>query len=166
MPSWRGVTRASAFPRPGPCRSGTTGRRRPADASGASSTAVHAATVAAVGRSAGVEAATAVAATTVEAPTATAAMETSSSAATSSVTAVLGKSGDGCANENEGSDTCQKSLQQGGFRHNRSLHRTAVLCPGGQPASANPTFNWTHIPSRKYAPLSRKSGSRHCLKTD
>jgi hypothetical protein len=70
-------------------------------------------------------------------------------AAATSVTAMLGKSGHGRANENEGSDTCEKSLQQGGFGHISSLHRTADGCPGGQTASANPTFYWTHIPSRK-----------------
>ncbi len=61
------------------------------------------------------EAAAAIA-TTVEAAAATTAVEPSSSSS-SSVTAMLGKSGQGCTNENEGSDTCEKRLQQGGFRH-------------------------------------------------
>ena len=58
------------------------------------------------------EAATAIA-TTVESTTASTAMETASSS--TSVTAMLGESGHGRANENEGSDTCERSLQQGGF---------------------------------------------------
>src|ERR1035441_1086618 len=77
--------------------------------------------------------------------TTTATVETS----TSTVAAMLGKRGYGCADEGDRSDTYKKSFQQGGFPHFRSLHPTAVGCPGGQPASINPTAIWTLIPSRK-----------------
>jgi hypothetical protein len=81
--------------------------------------------------------------------TTTATVETSTSTAATTVAAMLGKSGYRCTDEGDRSDTYKKSFQQGGFPHFRSLHPTAVGCPGGQPASINPTAIWTLIPSRK-----------------
>jgi hypothetical protein len=75
-----------------------------------------------------VKAATAVAATTMEATTA--AMETTAATSSATVAAVLGERGDGRADEDKRSDTCKKSLQQGGFRHINSLHRNGRWLPG------------------------------------
>jgi hypothetical protein len=97
------------------------------------------------------ESTAAIAAAAVESTT-TATVETSTATATTTTTtvaAMLGKRGYGCADEGDRSDTYKKSFQQGGFPHFRSLHPTAVGCPGGQPASINPTPIWTLIPSRK-----------------
>jgi hypothetical protein len=74
---------------------------------------------------AAVEAAT----TTVE-PASTATTVETTAASASVTAAVLGKGGHGGANECERSETCEKSLQQGGFPHVKNLHRTAVPLPG------------------------------------
>jgi hypothetical protein len=51
-----------------------------------------------------------------EAPTA-AAVETSAATAATMTTAMLGERRNSQANEREGSETCEKSLEQGGFPH-------------------------------------------------
>jgi hypothetical protein len=103
------------------------------------------------------EATAAIATAAVESAT-TATVETATTtAATTTVAAMLGKSGYGCTDEGDRSDSYKKSFQQGGFPHFRSLHPTAVGCPGGQPASTNPTPILTLIPSRK---LPRRARSK------
>jgi hypothetical protein len=56
-------------------------------------------------------------------------METS----TSAVTAALGKSGRGCANNDERNNPCEKSSEQGGILHFSSLHLTAAAAQAGKP---------------------------------
>jgi hypothetical protein len=63
-----------------------------------------------------VETAASTIAAAMEAPTATA-VETSAATAATMTTAMLGERRDGQANEREGSETCEKSLEQGGFPH-------------------------------------------------
>jgi hypothetical protein len=86
-------------------------------------------------------AATTVEATTtaaVEAATTTASVEPTAAASATVTAAVLGKGGHGGANECERSETCEKSLQQGGFPHINNLYRPAVLLPReGKPPFTN-----------------------------
>jgi hypothetical protein len=72
----------------------------------------------------------------VEAATAGTTMKTSASTsvsttATMSTTAVLGKRRSRQANQCEGSDTCEKSVPQGGLPHVSVLHPTMGRLPGG-----------------------------------
>ena len=108
---------------------------------------------------------TAVAATTVEAatttvePTSTTTAVEPTAASASVTAAVLGKGGHGRANKYERSDTCEKSLQQGGLPHFNNLYRTAVLLPReGKPPLTNRTSNWSLVPSRKLPNGERNQG--------
>jgi hypothetical protein len=61
-------------------------------------------------------------------------------AATSTTVAaapMLGESWCSHTNQADGSDSCKKSVQQGGFPHIDTLHLTTVSCPGGQTAFTN-----------------------------
>jgi hypothetical protein len=67
-----------------------------------------------------------------ESATATAAaVETSASS--TAVAAPLGESGRGCANDDERSNPCKKSFEQGGIPHFNSLHLTAASAQAGKP---------------------------------
>jgi len=99
----------------------------------------------------------AAATTTVEAA-ATTAVGASSTAATVTA-AMLGKSGDGRANECKRSDTCKKILEQGGFPHICTPPpKRRLTGPGGHTASDNFTSNWNPIPDWKLHRLDKKSG--------
>lgn len=76
--------------------------------------------------------------TSVEAATAGTTMKTSASTsvsttATVSATPVLGKRRSRQANQCEGSDTCEKSVQQGGLPHVSVLHPNHGSAAGRQP---------------------------------
>lgn len=76
--------------------------------------------------------ASAVEPTSTVAPTAVEAASTATVGASASApmtAAMLGNCGDGQANEDERSETCKKSLEQGGFPHMSSLHRNSGRMP-------------------------------------
>jgi hypothetical protein len=70
---------------------------------------------------------------TTTAESATPAVKTSTTPSAAAVAATLGESGR-CPDESDGRDTCDKSVEQGGFLHFSPSHLMAIGCPeGAQP---------------------------------